>query len=156
MREDLLSEAVHATCVVIDEAGVLIRGVSGTGKSTLGRELVATALLQGRFARLVSDDRTRLAARNGRLVAEAVAATAGQIEARGIGVLSVPHEDRAVVRLLVELSTEEPSRFPEVEDDAAKLCGVMVPCIRGRSGAPLALLALWRLREIQRLPPAGS
>ena len=52
------AETVHATCVVIDEGGVLIRGAPAAGKSTLARELVAIALLQGRFARLVSDDRT--------------------------------------------------------------------------------------------------
>ncbi|HEX2136131.1 MAG TPA: serine/threonine protein kinase [Microvirga sp.] len=144
-------ETVHATCVVIDEAGVLIRGAPGAGKSTLARELVAAAALAGRFARLVSDDRTRLAARHGRLVAEAVGATAGWIEARGVGILSVAHEPRAVVRLLVELSAEEPNRMPTPEEGLATLCGVMVSCIRARSGTPLADLVLFRLREVQGL-----
>jgi serine kinase of HPr protein (carbohydrate metabolism regulator) len=143
------SETIHATGVVIDEAGVLIRGAPGAGKSTLARELVATALLQGRFARLVSDDRIRLWARHGRLVAQAVPATAGRMEARGVGLLNVAYEDRAVVRLLIELSTEEPSRLPEPEESVASLCGIMVSCIRARSGAPVVHLVLSRLRGVQ-------
>jgi HPr kinase/phosphorylase len=143
-----VAQTVHATCVVIGEVGVLIRGAPGSGKSRLARELVALARLQGRFARLVSDDRTRLSARHGRVVAEAVAATAGRIEAWGVGILEVPHESRAVVRLVVELSTEEPTRFPEPEDDVATLCGILVSCVRGQSGAPLADLVLSRLREV--------
>jgi serine kinase of HPr protein (carbohydrate metabolism regulator) len=144
------AETVHATCVVIDEGGVLIRGAPAAGKSTLARELVAIALLQGRFARLVSDDRTRLRADHGRLVAHAVAATAGRMEARGLGLLNVAHEERAVVRLVVELSTQEPRRFPEPEESVVPLCGIMVPCIRGRSGAPLAHLVLSRPRGVDR------
>jgi HPr kinase/phosphorylase len=142
-------ETVHATCALIDEAGVLIRGAPGAGKSTLARELVALALLQGRFARLVSDDRTRLAALHGRLVATALAATAGRLEARGVGILSVPHESRAVVRLVIELSTEEPSRLPAPDESATTLCGIMVSCIRARSGTPLAHLVLSGLRGVQ-------
>ena len=140
-------ETVHATCAVVDEAGVLIRGAPGAGKSTLARELVALALLQGRFARLVSDDRTRLSARHGRVVAQAVAATAGRIEARGVGILSVPHESRAVVRLVIELSAKEPSRLPAPDETVATLCGILVSCIRARTGTPLAHLVLSRLRE---------
>ena len=143
-------ETIHATCVVVDEAGVLIRGPSGSGKSTLARELMATAQLQGRFARLVSDDRTRVAARHGRLVADAVAATAGRMEARGVGILAVPYEPRAVVRLAIELSTEEPPRLPGPGEDVASLCGVSVSCIRARFEPALAPLVLAHLSDAGR------
>jgi serine kinase of HPr protein (carbohydrate metabolism regulator) len=83
---------IHASCVVIGEAGILIRGGSGSGKSTLARELVHAAAASGRFARLVSDDRTHVAARNGRLVARVVEAIAGRLEARGAGIFAVAHE----------------------------------------------------------------
>ncbi len=143
-------ETVHATCVIVDEAGVLIRGAAGTGKSTLARELIATAQLQGRFVRLVSDDRTRLSARHGRLVARTVPATAGRMEARGVGIIAAPHEPCAVVRLVIELSTEEPRRFPEPGEEVATLCGISVSCIRARSASSLAPLVLTRLAEAKR------
>ena len=138
-------ETIHATCVVVGEAGILIRGAAGIGKSTLARELVHAAGQSGRFASLVSDDRTVIVARHGRLVARVVAAIAGRLEARGAGIFAVGHEPSAVVRLVVDLLDQQPDRLPEVEDQAVRLCGVMVPRLRQRAGAPSFSLVLSRL-----------
>jgi serine kinase of HPr protein (carbohydrate metabolism regulator) len=135
---------VHGTCVVVGEDGILIRGEPGSGKSTLAREIVERASEAGRFARLVSDDRTRLAARHGRLVAGAVAAIAGRLEVRGIGIVRVAHEPGAVVRLVVDLVPGEPPRLPEPADGSVTLCGISVPRLRGRLGPGLCGLVLER------------
>jgi serine kinase of HPr protein (carbohydrate metabolism regulator) len=136
---------IHASCVVIGEAGILIRGGSGSGKSTLARELVHAAAASGRFARLVSDDRTHVAARNGRLVARVVEAIAGRLEARGAGIFAVAHEPSTIVRLVLDLSDEPPDRLPELADQTIDLCGVMVPRLRQSGGAPSLSLVLSRL-----------
>jgi HPr kinase/phosphorylase len=127
--------SIHATCVVVGEAGILIRGEAGTGKSTLARAIVDFASGAGRFARLISDDRTRIAQRHGRLVAQVVPAIAGRIEARGVGILCVAHEPSAVVRLVVDLTKTEPLRLPAPEDQTIVLCGVVVPRLRQCSNA---------------------
>ena len=128
-------DTIHATCIVIGEAGVLIRGDSGTGKSSLARAILGTARGAGRFARLVSDDRTRIAQRHGRLVAQVVPSIAGRIEARGAGILAMAHETSAVVRLVVDLAHAEPPRLPAPEDQTIVLCGVVVPRLRQCSNA---------------------
>lgn len=74
---------IHATAIAIGEAGILIRGASGSGKSVLALALIALAAQGGRFARLVADDRVELAARGGRLVARPVAPLEGIVERRG-------------------------------------------------------------------------
>ena len=58
---------VHATCVALDGAGVLLRGPSGSGKSDLALRLIDGG------ARLVADDQVALSAEAGRLVARAPA-----------------------------------------------------------------------------------
>jgi serine kinase of HPr protein (carbohydrate metabolism regulator) len=130
-------ETIHASCVVV--------GAAGIGKSTLARELVHAAAQSGRFARLVSDDRTLIVKEHGRLVARVVAAIAGRLEARGAGIFEVEHEPSAVVRLVVDLLDEQPDRLPELADQTAILCGVMVPRLRQRAGAPSFSLVLSRL-----------
>jgi HPr kinase/phosphorylase len=136
---------IHASCVLIGEAGILIRGPAGTGKSRLARELVHDACQSGRFACLVSDDRTRLACRNGRLVARVVESIAGRLEARGAGIFAVGHEPSAIVRLVIDLSFEPSDHLPELEDQTVLLCGVMVPRLRQQTGAPSFSLVLSRL-----------
>jgi HPr kinase/phosphorylase len=135
------SETVHAGCVVVGEAGLLIRGASGAGKSTLAREIVLRAGRSGRFARLVSDDRTSLTARHGRLVAGPVRPLAGHLEIHGLGIVQQPYEPAAVIRLVVDLGGDPP-RYPEEQDRNLVLCGVMVPRIRLRAGAISADLVL--------------
>jgi serine kinase of HPr protein (carbohydrate metabolism regulator) len=97
---------VHAGCILLGAAGVLIRGPSGIGKSRLALELLGDAAVRGEFAALVCDDRTHLAAHNGRLVALAPAAISGRIEVRGLDVVTLPHVPKAVVRLVVDLVPE--------------------------------------------------
>jgi serine kinase of HPr protein (carbohydrate metabolism regulator) len=139
---------LHASALLIGEAGLLIRGASGSGKSALARELIAWAETAGRFGRLVSDDRVRVEARHGRLIARGVAPIAGRIEIRGIGLVNVPYEPAAVIRLVVDLDTA-PVRLPAEADLAATWEGVTVPRIV--VNAPLApgvvLLRLGRLRD---------
>jgi hypothetical protein len=146
------ARTVHASCVVVGEAGILIEGLSGAGKSTLAREIVAAGRSRGRFARLVSDDRTRIEARHGRVIARPAAAIAGRIEIRGLGILETPHEAGAVVRLVLHLSSQEPPRLPDPAEAPAPLCGIMVPRLSLRTGAASAALALaWLDAQVSTL-----
>lgn len=134
---------VHATVVAIGEAGVLLRGASGSGKSALALALIGLAQQRGRFALLVADDRAALSAGGGRLVARPVAPLEGIIERRGLGLTPEPFTGAVVVRLLVDLTGEEPARMPEPEDLVDHLDGIDLPrlSVAGRSGEERLVLA---------------
>ena len=122
--------AVHATAVAIGETGVLIRGVSGAGKSKLALAMLAEAGRKGLFARLICDDRVRLSLSGGRLLAHAHPAIAGRVEQRGEGILSVAHEASAVVRAVVDLvdpRTGRPPRLPDTGEKTAEIGGISLP-----------------------------
>jgi len=72
---------VHGTCVVIGDAGILIRGRPGAGKSDLALRLID----QG--ARLVSDDQVRLRLSGAAVIASAPDAIEGMIEVNGMGLI---------------------------------------------------------------------
>jgi serine kinase of HPr protein (carbohydrate metabolism regulator) len=98
---------IHASCVVLDNAGksfgaspdtgILILGESGSGKSDLVLRLIE------RGAQLVADDRTDLFAQNGALMARAPVSIAGLIEARGVGIVALPFAAQARIALAVTL-----------------------------------------------------
>jgi RNase adaptor protein for sRNA GlmZ degradation len=99
---------VHATCVAIAGAAVLLRGGSGAGKSDLALRLIAGG------AALVADDQVELSAEEGRLVARAPAAIAGKLEVRGLGIVPVPAEAAAPVALVADLvAADAVERLPE-------------------------------------------
>ena len=117
-----MSQSVHGTAVLAGAHGLLIRGASGSGKSRL-----ALALLE-RGARLIADDRVHLSACHGRVVATAPAVIAGRIELRGRGLLSVTHEQNALVRLVVDIVADEAlARLPEDHQLSTVLLGVVLP-----------------------------
>lgn len=119
------SGAIHATAVLVGEAGVLIRGASGAGKSALALALIAAARRAGRFGSLVGDDRLRLSAHHGQLVAAGHPAVAGLIERRGQGLEPQAYEAAAVVRLVVDLvESDAAPRLPPVADRRTMLAGV--------------------------------
>lgn len=96
----------HASAVAAAGRGLLILGPSGAGKSALALELVA------RGARLVGDDRLRLSREAEGLIARGRPGFEGQIEARGVGILRVPAEPEARIRLVVDMGREERDRLP--------------------------------------------
>lgn len=142
-------DTVHASCILVGSAGILIRGRSGAGKSRLGERILSEARLRGLLALAVADDRVALAARSGRLIASCPAQLAGLWERRGEGIVEVAAEPRAVVRLVVDLVPEgELERMPESEAMRVTLCEIAlarlaVPCGREQDTAldVLAVLA---------------
>ena len=98
-------QILHATAVAIDGQGVLIRGASGSGKSSLALELMA------RGAILVSDDRTVLSPHPDGVELSAPPAIAGKIEARGIGLLRA-RCTTAMLSVVLDLDVTETKRLP--------------------------------------------
>jgi serine kinase of HPr protein (carbohydrate metabolism regulator) len=134
---------IHASCVLVGGAGVLIRGASGAGKSRLVRELIARGAATDRFVRLVADDRVTLAAAGGRLVARPHPDLAGLVEVRGLGIASLPHESAALIRLLVDLvATADMPRMPGAADSVTSLHGISVPRLFSSDPAAAAVVVM--------------
>lgn len=121
---------IHANALLLGEAGLLLRGASGAGKSALTFELIARARRAGSFARLIGDDRVGLENCNGRIIARPHPAIAGLIELRGLGVAQQSYEPAGVIRGVVDLvaaGEPPPQRYPSPESTVTRLCGVELP-----------------------------
>lgn len=116
---------VHACAVVIDEAGVLIRGKSGAGKSSLAFALVEAARQRGLYAAFVADDRVMLHAVNGRLIARCPETILGLAERWGRGIEKVDCIPAAIIRLVADLVEHESLvRLPEALDERIEIDGI--------------------------------
>lgn len=110
--------------MLIGERGVLIRGASGSGKSSLVLQLLSRD--PGRTW-LVGDDRIDLTAHHGRLVADVPATIAGKLEIRGQGIVARGHVAPVVIRLVVDLlPAADCPRLPEPEAMTATIDGVAI------------------------------
>ena len=120
-----MKATVHASVARVGDRGVLIRGRSGSGKSSL-----LLALLSPGDSTLVADDRTHLSAEGGCLIASAPEAIAGQMEVRGVGIVRRPYVSPVAVDLVVDLlPLAECPRLPDGEAARAVLEGISVPRI---------------------------
>jgi HPr kinase/phosphorylase len=99
---------VHGTSVAIGGDGLLLRGLSGSGKSDLALRLIDAG------ARLVSDDQTELRRDGNDVIMQAPQTIAGRIEVRGVGILRVPTVSRVPLSLVVDLvDPDRVERLPE-------------------------------------------
>ena len=99
---------VHASCVALDGAGVLLRGPAGAGKSDLALRLIDAGAV------LVADDQCVLTRAGDTLCVEAPAALAGLLEVRGLGIVRLPVRGAAPLRLAVDLvAADAVERLPE-------------------------------------------
>ncbi|MDP2622049.1 MAG: HPr kinase/phosphatase C-terminal domain-containing protein [Hyphomicrobiales bacterium] len=130
--------AMAASCVLLGARGVLIRGASGSGKSTLAWSLIREPRPFA-FARLVCDDQVLVEAQDGRLLASPVAAIAGRIEIRGLGIVPLAHEPLARIGLLADLTpANDIPRLPQPDDLRSELLGVALPRLAVPMRNPLA------------------
>ena len=117
------AKQIHATCISLYGAGLIIRGPSEAGKSDLALRLI------DRGARLVADDRVDLLISDNGVIARAPNSLKGLLEVRGLGILDVPFLEVAVVRLVVDLvDSENVPRLPERR--ITDLIGMGVPAVR--------------------------
>lgn len=100
-----MSDILHASAVSLDGRGCLILGPSGAGKSSLALQLISLG------ASLIADDRT-LVSDDTPPTLSAPDAIAGRIEARGMGLIRLPHTS-APLALVVDLAQVETTRLPE-------------------------------------------
>ena len=148
----MATPTIHASAVLVGARAVLIRGPSGSGKSSL-----ALALLQAAdhgalpFARLVGDDRVHVEAAHGRLLVRPAATLEGQIEVRGLGIRRVEHEPVAVVGLTVELGAAV-ERLPEPAQQEALIAGVRLPRLAVAAGVDPLPLLMAHIRTAQAIP----
>ena len=105
-------ENIYAGCVSYKNAGILIFGPSGSGKSDL-----ALRLIMNKGCVLVSDDRTDLEEKDGGLQASCPDGIKGLLEIRGIGIKTMPFQASAAVKLAVFLENDNRKieRLPERE-----------------------------------------
>lgn len=114
-------ENVHATSVAFDSKAVLIKGVSGSGKSSVALELITLG------AMLIADDQTRLSLDNEQVFLSAPSTLPLGLEVRGVGLVSAPICYRAELKLVVDLSRLENKRFPNVVDKKINILGYSFP-----------------------------
>ena len=113
---------VHATCIAVEGAGVLLRGPSGSGKS----DLALRAIDQG--ARLVADDQVVLTQRGAALVASAPPTLRGLIEIRGLGIMRVECDSECELALVIDLTDKgDIERLPEPA--RCSLLGIELPLL---------------------------
>tara|TARA_R110002126_G_scaffold34901_1_gene107670 strand:- start:15897 stop:16340 length:444 start_codon:yes stop_codon:yes gene_type:complete len=132
---------IHATTVGVDGRGLVILGPSGSGKSALALQLLALGAV------LVADDRTHISRAPSGLVARCPSAICGMIEARGVGILNVPHEQDVPVCLAIDMGQNETERLPSPH--TVELLGQSVPCLHKSEGLHLAAALFLTLKNVQ-------
>lgn len=88
---------LHATCLAINDHGVLLVGPSGIGKSDLALRLIDVG------AELVSDDQTELLNDGQCLIASPPSTLAGLLEVRGVGLMRYSYRAGVNVSHYIEL-----------------------------------------------------
>jgi HPr kinase/phosphorylase len=143
-------QTVHASAVAIGTHGILIRGASGSGKSSLVLGLIDR---DPAATQLVADDRVKLTVARGRLVAMAPEALAGKLEVRGQGIVEIAYVPQSVIALVVDLlPADQCPRLPEPAEMEADVIGVVLPRLMLPIGA---IDASARVRfALRRLAPA--
>lgn len=139
---------VQATVVALRQGehwlGAALTGPSGVGKTGLALRLMAQGW------QLVADDGALIWTSGGHLWARAPRATAGLIEARGLGLVSVPHRDVCRLALAVTLGLDEPERLPDPTFEPWLGLPLRTIAIQARAAAAPSIVTLALAEAVRR------
>ena len=135
MGNDFAKQLVHGTTIAFGGKAVLLRGPSGSGKSSLALRLMESPgnglgprLL---LARLIADDQTLLEMKGGEIWASAPANIAGLLEVRGLGLLKVKAVSAKPLALVVDLvPSQKIERMPEPQEMILEILSHSLPYLK--------------------------
>lgn len=136
---------MHASCVAVNGAGILIRGDAGCGKSDLALRLIDGG------AKLIADDQVELTPEDDQLIATCPKTISGLIEVRHVGLLATPNLDRAAIALV--LDPGQPGLLERLPEPATipilglPIAALRLPYFEASTPAKLRLLLAQTLRD---------
>ncbi len=144
---------IHATAVVIGQAGILIRGPSRAGKSSLALALLAEATRLSLFGRLVGDDRIGVVRQGEMLVLRGHPAIQGKIEQRGKGILDVAFLPSAVAHYVIDLVPHgvAPASAANTCMEGVKLPLLTLPPALNAASRAALVMAILRKTEVREI-----
>jgi HPr kinase/phosphorylase len=124
-------ETLHGTAVAFGAIGVLLRGPSGSGKSSLALRLIDEQgyglSRKALRAELIADDQVEISRVGDQLFMAAPYVLKNRIEIRGLGILPLRAKAGARLRLLVDLKPAgEIERLPLEKQFFTAISGVSV------------------------------
>lgn len=111
----------YGTTIAVGRTAALLIGPSGSGKSGLALQAMASGAL------LVADDQTILTRRGDGIVATCPDPLKGRIEARGVGLLRAEVQESALLQLVIDMEQVETDRLPPVR--SCRILGVPLPLL---------------------------
>lgn len=113
---------IHATAIAINGHAVLLRGMSGAGKSDLALRLIDAG------ASLVTDDQSVLTRHGDALIVRSPSTIGGLIEVRGIGIMRIAAVTEAPVAMIADLvAPNKVERLPARRRE--EILGISLPVI---------------------------
>lgn len=109
----MIERTIHGCAIVLGSTGILLRGKSGSGKSSLCHDLVKDWQRQDKYSSWVADDQVTVRQEKGTLIASCPPSIKGLVEVRFLDLTNIAFQDQMIIDFVIELVEDsELERLP--------------------------------------------